>query len=155
MPLQFESPARQILLIVQLFADYLVSFFLPLRLSPAYIYDPAKMLAIHTFLSICLVIAVAILFAIGVKRKWRKLVFGLAWFAVCFAPFSQIIPIMIIRADHYMYHTLIGPAVIAVSGLLAVVKEDRARTFHIPDSRYRGHPSARHNEPLATLLHAF
>jgi hypothetical protein len=65
--------------------------------------------------------ALVALFAVAWKRNWRSVCFGLAWFAVCIAPFSQIIPYQIVRADHYMYYALIGLAVVLASALVSVV----------------------------------
>jgi protein O-mannosyl-transferase len=130
-PHHFGSPAGQAVLILLLFKDYLFSFFVPIGLSPAYTYNPADIFSFQSFLAVLLPIALTGVLVVAWKKKWRNIVFGLWWYAICFLPFSQIIPIMIVRADQFMYHTLIGPALITSAGIIALLNEDRARRLKI------------------------
>jgi len=130
-PYHFGSLGGQIFLAIQLFADYVVSFFLPWGLSPAYTYNPADMLSLKTLLSALFLCAAVFLAVVGFKKDRRELVLGIGWYAVCFLPISQAIPIMIVRADQFMYHSLIGLALVAVSGIVALVGTERATRLRL------------------------
>ncbi len=130
-PPQFGTLAGQVALILLLFKDYLFSFFVPIGLSPAYTYNPADLYSFQTLLAVLLPIMLFGLAVVAWKRQWRGVVFGLWWYAICFLPFSQVIPIMIVRADQFMYHTLIGLALITSTGIVALLTENRARKFKV------------------------
>ena len=130
-PYHFGSLGGQVILTIQLFADYVMSFFVPVGLSPGYTYNPADMWSFKTLLSALFLVAVIGLAVLGLKKDRRELVLGIGWYTACFMPVSQAIPILIVRADQFMYHTLIGIALVAVSGIVAVAGTDRATRLRL------------------------
>jgi hypothetical protein len=104
-----------------------MSFFWPVGLSTGYTYSPMELHSMRMVGAVALLAILIVLFAIAWKKNWRSVCFGLIWFTVCIAPYSQIIPYQIVRADHYMYYALIGLAILFAWGIVSFLGEDRRR----------------------------
>lgn len=126
-PFLFGSLATQCRLIVMLFYDYVVSFFVPIRLSTSYTYRLADLYSWKMALAALTVGCLFILLLVRARKGLSSVVFGLSWFVVCLLPVIQIIPFQIVRADRYMYHSMIGLALVAGSVLLTVTGAPRRR----------------------------
>jgi protein O-mannosyl-transferase len=131
-PYHFGSFESQCELVVLIFTDFILSFFFPLGLATGYTYSPMELHSIRMLGAVALLAVLIALFAIAWKKKWRSICFGLVWFSVCIAPFSQIIPYQIVRADHYMYYALIGLAILLASAVVSIFGKERRRKVAIP-----------------------
>jgi hypothetical protein len=116
-PYHFGSFTSQISLVILIYIDFIASFFAPVALSTGYTYSPVELSSSRMLIAAVSMSLLALLTVVAWRRSWRILVFGLLWFSLCIAPFSQIIPYQIVRADHYMYHPLIGLAIIVAAWL--------------------------------------
>ena len=131
-PYHFGTFASQCWLVVLIIADFIKSFFCPWGLSPAYTYSPLELHSARMSGAVALLAVCVGLFAIGLTRKWRSTCFGLVWFCVCIAPFSQIIPYQIVRADHYMYYALIGLSTVVASALVSLRGNEHSGRWGAP-----------------------
>ncbi len=115
--LKFGTLASQIKLVILIYGDYFWSVFLPLNLSPAYIYRPEDLNSLRMLSALMFCITAGGLFMLGLKKRYSWLTLGIGWFVICLMPTSQLIPTTNLRQDHYMYLALAGPALM-VGGLV-------------------------------------
>lgn len=130
-PYHFGSLTSQVELVILIYADFVVSFVFPIGLSTGYTYSPGELHSWRMLGALTLLAALVALFVISWKRRARSICFGLLWFSICVAPFSQVIPYQIVRADHYMYYALIGLAIVAASAIVSALDLERRRRLTI------------------------
>ncbi|MFP4475534.1 MAG: hypothetical protein ACLFOY_08215 [Desulfatibacillaceae bacterium] len=106
-----------ILFAPRLLVEYVVSFFLPVGLSPVYRYHPEVFFSPFTILS-WVALAVACVLAVTRYRQWPRFSLGTAWFVLCLLPVTGIVPIPVTRADRYMYLPAMGLCLIVGAGLV-------------------------------------
>lgn len=126
-PYHFGTLESQIRLVLLICSDFVASFFFPFGLSTGYSYSPAELGSFRMLGAVILVAGLLILLLVSWKRRWRIICFGLLWFGICIAPFSHIVPYQIVRADHDMYHALIGLAVVTSAALVSGLKLENRR----------------------------
>jgi glucan phosphoethanolaminetransferase (alkaline phosphatase superfamily) len=124
-PYHFGTLGSQILLIILICSDFVTSFFFPFGLSTGYSYSPAELSSYRMVLAVIVALGLLILLVVSWTRRWRAICFGLLWFGICIAPFSHIIPYQIVRADHDMYHALIGLAIMTSGALIAALNLEK------------------------------
>jgi len=121
-PYHFGTLWSQVLLIILIVSDFVGSFIFPFGLSTGYSYSPAELSSYRIVLAVLLDSGLLILLIESWRRRWRPICFGLLWFGICIAPFSHIIPYQIVRADHDMYHALIGLALVASATIISALR---------------------------------
>jgi hypothetical protein len=113
-----DRPVWVVLTMVRIAALYLELLLMPLRLCPFYDWfiigyetGPSWDVAVGaTILGLCLALVV-----VGVKR-FPVVALGILWVLLALAPVSQVIPIIVVAAERFLYIPMLGVALIA--GLL-------------------------------------
>lgn len=121
------SAFATMLTMMAVYKDYLVNLFWPLQLSALYLEDFKTGIDAEVLLSAILLaawFASLLLFRQGTRRP---AMFWLALFALGFVPVSQIIPIMTLMNDRYLYFPMLGFAVYLVLLLQEVAERFRVR----------------------------
>lgn len=123
-----DGPAWMVALtMLRVAALYLEILIVPLRLCPFYDWF---IIGYETSFSAGVAVGAAVLLlclalvAIGVRR-FPKVALGLAWTLLALVPVSQVIPIVVVAAERFLYIAMMGVALVA--GLLAQSLFDRVR----------------------------
>ncbi len=116
--------ATTLLLMGRVWWDYIMSFFLPLDLAPAYYYRRAS---VHSLRSVVAVFAaLALLLWLWRRgRAWPNLSFWLGWTALALLPVSNVIPLAVVRADRYLYVPMVGFAWFAARAVQDIERQVR------------------------------
>jgi protein O-mannosyl-transferase len=122
-----DKPAWVALTMVRVAALYLELLLVPLRLCPFYDWfiigyetGPSFGVAVGAaVLGLCLALVM-----VGVRR-FPSLALGLLWVLLALAPVSQVIPIIVVAAERFLYLPMLGVALVA--GLLLQLGLARAR----------------------------
>jgi 4-amino-4-deoxy-L-arabinose transferase-like glycosyltransferase len=130
--LKFGTVLGQLKLIVLIYGDYFWSFFLPLNLSPAYIYRAEDLHSMRMVSAVLFFVTAAALFMLGLKKRYWWLAVGIGWFVISLLPTSQLIPTTNLRQDHYMYLAIVGPAVILGSIVHLLTSRWEPRRLYLP-----------------------
>ncbi|MDD5005476.1 MAG: tetratricopeptide repeat protein [Candidatus Omnitrophica bacterium] len=105
------------------FVYYLKILYLPLHLGlyHPFAFDVVNIQSISPtlFLSIAILITAVVLF-LKYRRTFKPLSFGIMWFLVTYAPYSNIIPICNIISERYLYLPSVGSSVVIAALFLKV-----------------------------------
>lgn len=104
---------------VKVFGGYIGSILYPIELLADHHVEPERELSLQILANIVLITAIFVLAAYGTIRKtiWG---YGLLWFFVCLIPVSNLIKIVNISAERYLYLPLIGACIAGAVLLFAV-----------------------------------
>jgi Flp pilus assembly protein TadD len=126
----FETLGKQILTIVKLFGQYLVTLFLPLNLNNSYPLETARTVFAPGVLLGILGLAGILIIMLRSFRAVPLMCFGLAWYLAAWLPHSQIIAIPpALRADRYVYYSAPGLWVALVFGMKQCITDGTAKPF--------------------------
>jgi Tfp pilus assembly protein PilF len=101
------SPLNTFYTMLPVLVRYVELLFWPLHLSPAYAQSFKSGIDLEVLLSALLLIAIAVS-GIYLYRKNRPLCFWLALFFIALLPVSQIIPLVTLMNDRYLYFPMLG-----------------------------------------------
>ncbi|MBU2567173.1 MAG: tetratricopeptide repeat protein [Elusimicrobia bacterium] len=106
----YTSPFTNLFTMSKVFAHYVYLFFFPLNLCADYIYMFPVSYSLYDFSVIIsltvLVVLISMVFVL--LKKFRIVSFSIMWFFVTLIPVSNIIPIVNLAAERYLYLPSIG-----------------------------------------------
>jgi len=106
---------RYLIVAAKAFAYYLKILYLPLQrgLVHPFAFDTINIQAISSsfFLSLS-IIAVAIFTFFKYRRNFKPVSFGIIWFFVTYAPYSNVIPVCNIISERYLYLPSVGFSIV-------------------------------------------
>jgi len=106
------SPYATALTMVTVVVKYLRLFFFPVHLSPNY--NPAVYQHLTIPVVLSMIILTALIAVLWVKRDNREVLFWAGWAVIPLLPVLQIIPMVTIMNDRYLYLPIIGLAPLTV-----------------------------------------
>jgi uncharacterized membrane protein len=99
--------AVHVLMMGRVTAEYLAALFVPANLSPIYYYPRASGWAPLNFAAVGAVLLLGT-YALLARRRFPWAFFCVAWFALCLLPESNIFPLAQLRADRFLYLSIVG-----------------------------------------------
>jgi Tfp pilus assembly protein PilF len=123
------APHRTFLAMGNVFVEYIISLIFPAYLDHFYITRiPQTIFEPQALLSLTVILLLGWLAWLSFKRD-RVFFFWLAWFVIGLLPVLNIVPIMILRADRYMYLPAIGFFFLAARGFWFLGRKKPASLF--------------------------
>jgi protein O-mannosyl-transferase len=123
-----ENPLYTFFSMIRVFGDYLKNLVLPLWLNNRYPNHVATKFFRPSVLIGAVLLGLVIWWVVCELRKGRKLpLFCAAWFFICLAPVSNIVPISNLMADRYLYLAGIGPFLALGLALTAFLRGSQLR----------------------------
>lgn len=107
------SPVATFFTMVPVLLSYIKDCIWPFGLSPSY-ETPIRIAPDLTFAAAFATLVLAVYGGIRLYRKNREVFFWYGLFFICLIPVLQIIPLVTLKNDRYLYFPLLGFAVIAV-----------------------------------------
>lgn len=103
------TPLTTLWTMIPVFLGYLIDLVYPLELSPYYMVPIRQSLDPGVIVSAAILLCLAMLGVMSVKR-WPRLFFFFAVYIVSLLPVLQIIPLLTLKNDRYLYFPMIGVA---------------------------------------------
>jgi hypothetical protein len=119
------TPLTTIWTMIPVFLSYLKDLIYPLDLSPYYIIPIRKSVDGDVIFSTAILLCLAGVGVISVKR-WPRLLFFFSVYILSLLPVLQIVPILTLKNDRYLYFPMIGVAGVAAI-MISVLMQGTSR----------------------------